>query len=48
MAGTTAPGPAGTTAGNAPQAALVWSDCARAPAFSVSQASAGQVSGSTA
>ena len=48
MAGTTAPVPAGTTAGNAPQAALVWSACARAAAFSVSQASAGQVSGSTA
>ena len=48
MAGTTAPAPAGSTAGNAPQAALVWSDCARAPAFSVSQPSAGQVSGFTA
>ena len=48
MSGTTAPVPAGVTAGNAPQAALVWSDCARAPAFRVSHASAGQVSGSTA
>ena len=43
-----APAPAGWTAGKAPQAALVWSDWARAPAFSVSQPSAGQVSGFTA